>query len=90
MMLEKIFKKYEFIFKALFTAALTATLIQSGWLAVGIIVFILVVAIAGLELIQSDKEQKQSKADKLAEALEKIEALEKKLQGSKKEGTKNE
>jgi len=69
---------------------LTATLIQSGWLAVGIIVFILVVAIAGLELIQSDKEQKQSKADKLAEALEKIEALEKKLQGSKKEGAKNE
>ncbi len=74
-MLNKILRKYEFIFKALFTAALTATLIQSGWLAVGIIVLILVLAIAGLELIQSDKEQKQSKADQLNEALAEIKAL---------------
>ena len=85
-MLKKILRKYEFIFKALFTAALTETLIQSGWLAVGIIVFILVVAIAGLELIQSDKEQKQSKADQLVKALEEISELKKQLQELEKGG----
>ncbi len=93
-MLNKILRKCEFIFKALFTAALTATLIQSGWLAVGIIVFILVVAIAGLELIQADKEQKnqaeaeaKATADVLAEVIAELKAMKAE---KKKEGTNNE
>ena len=48
--------------------------------------FILVVAIAGLELIQSDKEQKQSKADQLVKALEEISELKKQLQELEKGG----
>ena len=104
-------KKYEVLFASLFTAVLTNTLIQSGWIAVIIVFTVIAVAIAGYDLIQADKEQKTKAeaeakakaeaeakakaeaedkagklADKLAKALEKIEALEAKLQGSKKGG----
>lgn len=99
------------MFWAAFTAILTNALIQYGWLAFGIALVIIFVAIAGYDLIQADKEQKTKAeaeakakaeaeakakaeaedkasklADKLAKALEKIEALEAKLQGSKKGG----
>ena len=85
------------IFWAAFTAILTEALNQYGWIAFGMALVIIFVAIAGYDLIQADKEQKVKEeaeagklADKLAKALEKIEALEAKLQGSKKGGDENE
>lgn len=98
-------KKHEMLFWAAFTAILTHAIIQYGWIAFGIALVIIFVAITGYDLIQADKEQKtkaeaeakakaeaeaKDKADQLAKALKEVEALKKQLQGSKKGGDENE
>ena len=88
---------YDVVAKSMLTAILTYSLSQFGLIATLIVCVAIFVAIAGYNLIQADKEQKVKEeveagklADKLAKALEKIEALEAKLQGSKKGGDENE
>lgn len=89
------------LFWSAFTAILSEALHQYGWIAFGIALVIIFVAIAGYNLIQADKEQKtkaeaeakakaeaeaKDKAEQLAKTLEEIKALKKQLQGSKKGG----
>ena len=76
--IEKIDNKM--LFWSAFTAILTEALHQYGWIAFGIALVIIFVAIAGYNLIQADKEQKtkaeaEAKAKAEAEAKDKAEQL---------------
>ena len=72
--IEKIDNKM--LFWSAFTAILTEALHQYGWIAFGIALVIIFVAIAGYNLIQADKEQKtKAEAEAKAKAKAKAEQL---------------